>query len=477
MAGTIVWFRNDLRLDDQPALGFAVAAREPVVPVFCWHPKAAGRWAPGGASRWWLHRSLASLQTSLEKAGSRLLIREGDPAKELVAIAKETGASAVACNRRFEPWAVEEEARVEKACREAGLSFHRFLCNLMFDPFVIRTGSGVPYKVFTPFWKNCMAQEPPTQARAAPKEIASPARWPASATVEALALQPRIAWDAGLAETWQPGEAGAAKKAKAFMGGPMGGYAVGRDLPGQVGTSMLSPHLAWGEVSPRRIWHAVESRLQGGDKSLRTNADKFRAELGWREFGWHVLANFPATAENPLRPEFREFPWQEDATARAAWQRGGTGYPLIDAGMRQLYAIGWMHNRVRMSVSSFLVKHLRQHWLHGADWFWDTLVDADLASNTLGWQWSAGCGADAAPYFRIFNPMLQGEKFDGDGAYVKRWVPELAKVPADLVHRPWEAPLANAGSGYPAPIVDHAQAREAALAALKACNARTGAAE
>ena len=477
MAGTIVWYRNDLRMDDQPALLFAAAAREPVVPVFCWHPDAAGRWAPGGASRWWLHRSLTSLQHALEKAGSRLVVRAADPAGELVAIARATGATAVACNRRFEPWAVAEEERVERACLAAGLTFHRFLCNLMFDPSVIRTGTGVPYKVFTPFWKNCMGRQPPESPRPAPKSLTPPVTWPASVGVESLGLRPAIAWDAGLAATWEPGEAGASRKAKVFLDGPMADYAVGRDLPGSPGTSMLSPHLAWGEVSPRRIWHAVEGRLQEGDKALRTNADKFRAELGWREFGWHVLANFPATAENPLRPEFREFPWQEDAKALKAWQRGRTGYPLIDAGMRQLYAIGWMHNRVRMSVSSFLVKHLRQHWLHGADWFWDTLVDADLASNTLGWQWSAGCGADAAPYFRIFNPMLQGEKFDADGGYVKRWVPELAKVPADLVHRPWEAPLATAGSGYPVPIVDHAQAREAALAALKACNARPGAAE
>ncbi|NBX25069.1 MAG: deoxyribodipyrimidine photo-lyase [Planctomycetes bacterium] len=477
MAGTIVWFRNDLRLDDHPAMGFAVAAREPVVPVYCWHPQAAGRWAPGGASRWWLHRSLESLRAALETSGSRLVIRQADPAVELIAIARQVGATAIACNRRFEPWAVEEESRVERACEAAGLTLHRFLNNLMFDPAVIRTGTGVPYKVFTPFWKNCMAQEAPAAPKPAPKAVPAPASWPAGVTVGQLGLQPAIAWDAGLAATWEPGEAGAARKAKAFLQGPMADYAVGRDLPGSPGTSMLSPHLAWGEVSPRRVWHAVEARLQGGDKSLRANADKFRAELGWREFGWHVLANFPATAEHPLRPEFRDFPWQQDPKALRAWQRGGTGYPLIDAGMRQLWHTGWMHNRVRMSVSSFLVKHLRQHWLHGADWFWDTLVDADLASNTLGWQWSAGCGADAAPYFRIFNPMLQGEKFDGDGAYVKRWVPELAKVPADLVHRPWEAPLATAGSGYPPPIVDHAKAREAALAALKACNARTGAAE
>jgi deoxyribodipyrimidine photo-lyase len=472
MAGTIVWFRNDLRLDDQPAVAFAGAASEPVVPVFCWHPEGAGRWAPGGASRWWLDRSLRSLEASLSAIGSRLVLRTQDPAVALVEIARASGATSIAFGRRFEPWAVAEQERVEQACRAAGISTHAFLGNLMFDPAEIRTGSGVPYKVFTPFWKNCLARETPAKPKSAPKTLVAPASWPSGVTVDALGLKPRIAWDAGLAEMWTPGEAGGAKRAKVFLDGPMGGYAEGRDMPGRTGTSMLSPHLAWGEVSPRRLWHAVEARLEGKDKSFRSSADKFRAELGWREFGWHVLANFPRTAEDPLRPEFRNFPWQESARNLRAWQKGRTGYPLIDAGMRQLWHTGWMHNRVRMSVSSFLVKHLRQHWLHGADWFWDTLVDADLASNTLGWQWSAGCGADAAPYFRIFNPTLQGEKFDGDGAYVTHWVPELAKLPTDMVHRPWEMPMA--APAYPAPIVDHAQAREAALAALKACNAKAG---
>jgi deoxyribodipyrimidine photo-lyase len=472
MAGTIVWFRNDLRLDDQPAVAFAAATGEPVVPVFCWDPQAAGRWAPGGASRWWLHRSLASLDASLVKAGSRLVVRAQDSATALVEIAKATGASAIAFNRRFEGWAVAELERVELACRTAGISTHAFLCNLMFDPAEIRTGSGVPFKVFTPFWKNCRAREAPATPKTAPTSLAAPAAWPAGVSIDSLSLQPHIAWDAGLAATWEPGAAGGAKLAKAFLEGPLGNYATGRDLPGERGTSMLSPHLAWGEVSPRRVWHAVEAHLDGKDKSFRSSADKFRTELGWREFAWHVLANFPHTAEAPLRPEFRSFSWQENARHLRAWQRGRTGYPLVDAGMRQLWHTGWMHNRVRMTVSSFLVKHLRQHWLHGADWFWDTLVDADLASNTLGWQWSAGCGADAAPYFRIFNPTLQGEKFDSDGAYVKRWVAELAKVPADLVHRPWQVPLA--APGYPAPVVDHAEAREQALAALKACKAKAG---
>jgi len=470
MAGTILWFRNDLRLDDQPALAFASAVGKPVIPVYCWHPSAAGRWAPGGASRWWLHRSLQALQQSLGKLGSRLIVRADNPCEALIELAHATGAASIAYGQRFEPWAIAEEERVEVACRAAGISTHRFLGNLLFHPEKMRTGSGVPYKVFTPFWKKCLADETPALPKSAPLTLRSPSVWPASLTIDSLTLQPTIAWDSGLAATWRPGEAGAATNAKIFLDGAVSDYAHGRDQPGVTGTSMLSPHLAWGEVSPRRLWHAVEARLAGKPKAFIINAEKFRAELGWREFGWHVLANFPRTAEDPLRIQFRNFPWQEDAAALRAWQRGATGYPLIDAGMRQLYATGWMHNRVRMAASSFLVKHLRQHWLHGADWFWQTLVDADLASNTLGWQWSAGCGADAAPYFRILNPILQGEKFDTDGAYVRRWIPELQNVPTELLHRPWEASLATTQRQYPAPIVNHPHAREAALAALKACN-------
>jgi deoxyribodipyrimidine photo-lyase len=282
-------------------------------------------------------------------------------------------------------------------------------------------------------------------------------------------------------QAWTPGAAGAHARLAAFVAGPIRGYAESRDIPGVQGTSMLSPHLHFGELSPREAWHAAGDLLPGAGAAVTKNVEKFRAELGWREFGHHVLANFPRTAEDPLRPEFRRFPWREDAAKLRAWQRGRTGYPFVDAGMRELWHTGWMHNRVRMVVASFLVKHLLMHWMHGAEWFWDTLVDADLANNTLGWQWAGGCGADAAPYFRIFNPVTQGEKFDGAGDYIRRWVPELAKVPSEHLHAPWEAPpLALAAAGvtlgetYPRPIVDHVAARADALAALSAISAKPG---
>jgi len=469
MTASILWFRNDLRLDDHPALLRAVAAGGAVIPVFIWNPSDEGRWAPGGASRWWLHRSLEALDGSLRARGSRLLLRRGDIAAELVDLAQACGATRIFASARHEPWAVEQEARVAEALRGAGVAIAFEEGNLLFAPDEIRSGSGDPYKVFTPFWRACRRGGEIARPRSAPESIEPPTRWPSGATLGSLALGPAIPWDEGIAALWQPGEAGAAARLKAFRGGALRDYGTGRDLPAEPGTSMLSPHLHFGEISPRRVWHTVAPR---GD-AIAEDLEKYLAELGWREFAHHVLRAFPRTAERPLRPEFTAFPWQEDPAALRAWQRGETGYPIVDAGMRQLWRCGWMHNRVRMIVASFLVKHLLQPWIAGAEWFWDTLVDADLASNTLGWQWSAGCGADAAPYFRIFNPVLQGEKFDPKGTYVRSWVPELAAVPAKFIHRPWEAPAATLraagvalGHDYPAPIVDHAFARQRALAAL-----------
>ncbi|MCE9619058.1 MAG: DNA photolyase family protein [Planctomycetes bacterium] len=479
MSGTIVWFQLDLRLDDQPALAFAAATGEPVIPVYCLDDVRAGRWAVGGASRWWLHQSLCALSRSLEAKGSRLILRRGDAVKELMALAKESGATAIAYNRRYEPWAAELEVALKAAAQSRSISLHRFQSSLMFNPDEIRTGGDLAYKVFTPFWKTCRALPSPEQPRPAPRKLVPPKFWPRSLALAKLKLMPDKAWISGLAAEWTPGEAGAAAHLRSFLKRSVGAYGKGRDLPAVPGTSRLSPHLHFGELSPRRAWHALETRLKGESKPFRGNAEKFRAELGWREFGYHILANFPRTAEEPLRTEFKKFPWRSNHGQLRAWQRGRTGYPLIDAGMRQLWATGWMHNRVRMNVSSFLVKHLRQHWLRGTEWFWETLVDADLASNTLGWQWSAGCGADAAPYFRIFNPVLQGEKFDSKGDYVRRWVPELKNLSSEFIHQPWAASpdaLRNAGIilgvNYPQPIVDHATARAEALAALKSFNAK-----
>ncbi|MFO0963307.1 MAG: deoxyribodipyrimidine photo-lyase [Phycisphaerales bacterium] len=490
MTPTLLWYRQDLRVQDHPAL-HAAAERGPVLPVFCWHPAGEGAWAPGGASRWWLDRSLRALARSLAERGAALEVQAGDPAAALVALARASGARRVHASRRSEPAAVREQERVADALAEAGIELQLFDGHLLHPTDAVRTQGGMPYRVFTPFWRACLARGEPGAPLPAPArlgtragEAAARAVAVADAAIDALGLRPTIPWDAGMQAAWQPGEAGAAALLERFVAGAMRGYAQERDFPATPGTSRLSPHLHFGELSPRQVWHATGAGARGGagaSTAARAGADKFRSELGWREFAHHVLANIPRTAEEPLRTEFRRFPWRTDPAALRAWQRGRTGYPLVDAGMRELWTTGIMHNRVRMVVASFLVKHLLLDWRHGAQWFWETLVDADLANNTLGWQWASGCGADAAPYFRIFNPVTQGEKFDPQGAYVKRWVPELAALPAACLHAPWEAPpLALAAAGvelgrtYPAPIVDHAAARARALAALSSISATTG---
>jgi deoxyribodipyrimidine photo-lyase len=343
---------------------------------------------------------------------------------------------------------------------------------LLFEPWEIRTGAGGPYRVFTPFWRTCLAQvESQPVARAAPARLAGPPTSPWSLPLEELDLLPAVRWDAGLQNSWTPGEDGAHARLENFCEGPLAGYDDGRNRPDQGGSSRLSPHLHFGEISPRQCLVAVRNALLDR-ASARPAADTFLRELGWREFAHHLLHHFPQTPEHALDERFERFPWEPNDAWLKAWQRGQTGYPIVDAGMRELWLTGWMHNRVRMIVASLLTKNLRQPWLQGARWFWDTLVDADLAANTLGWQWTAGCGADAAPYFRIFNPVLQAERCDPDRVYVRRWVPELAALPDRYVHRPWQAPqsvLAAAGvtlgGTYPRPVVDFAASRNAALAA------------
>ncbi|MGD8310060.1 MAG: deoxyribodipyrimidine photo-lyase, partial [Chromatiales bacterium] len=320
--------------------------------------------------------------------------------------------------------------------------------------------------VFTPFWKACLRRPPPAAPLAAPEKL-PPCPDVDSLALDALGLLPRIPWDAGLRETWRPGEAGALRRLDGFCRKGLDAYADARERPAVVGTSRLSPRLHFGELSPRQVWwRAVREDSPGGEAFLR--------ELGWREFAHHLLHHSPETLERPMDRRFEAFPWREDPEALRAWQSGRTGIPLVDAGMRELWHTGWMHNRVRMVVASLLTKNLRIHWLEGARWFWDTLVDADLANNTLGWQWVAGCGADAAPYFRIFNPVTQGQRYDPEGAYVRRWVPEIGRLPDRWVHRPWQAPekvLREAGirlgSDYPEPIVDLKESRREALAAYE----------
>lgn len=429
----------DLRLADNPALHQAVAAGGAVIPVFVWAPEEEAPWAPGAASRWWLHQSLAALERDLAGLGSRLMIRRGPTAETLLTLAAESGARHVFWNRRYEPAVMARDRDLEQRLAAGGIGAYPCRGNLLFEPGSILNASGKPFQVFTPFWRACLAANARDTPLAVPSRLPAPELWPESLVLEDLHLLPRPDWAGGLRTTWQPGETGAARRFAAFLAGPLENYPAARDRPDLAGTSRLSPHLHFGEISARQIWHRLQH--SGGA------ADAYLRQLIWREFSYHLLVHFPYTTRHALRPEFQFFPWETDARAFQAWTRGQTGYPIVDAGMRELWHTGWMHNRVRMIAASFLVKHLLIPWQEGAAWFWDTLVDADLANNTMGWQWTAGCGADAAPYFRIFNPMLQARKFDPEGEYVRRWVPEQAEL---------------------RPIVDHAAARARALAAFAA---------
>ena len=473
MTPAIVWFRQDLRLRDNPALAAAVARGGPVIPVYIDDPDGEGAWKRGAASRWWLHHSLVSLDAALRSKASRLVVARGPAAEVLRGLVARAGARPVYWNRRYEPAAVAVEAAVEAALAGSGCETQRFNSALLFEPGTVTNRQGRPFQVFSPFWRHSLQLPVPEPTRGVAGALRPPPRWPLSLKIDGLGLRPRKHGDAGLAATWEPGEAGAARRLKHFVGNAIGRYDSARDLPGETGTSMLSPHLHFGELGPRQVWRAVKSlSKETGIFPLGKGERVFLSEIGWREFAHHLLFHFPETPTSPLRPEFRRFPWRPDprGTRLKAWQRGLTGYPIVDAGMRQLWHTGWMHNRVRMIVASFLVKHLGLPWNEGAAWFWDTLVDADLANNTLGWQWSAGCGADAAPFFRIFAPVRQGQRFDPDGTYVRHWVPELSGLPVAYLHRPWEAPVevlaaANVrlGATYPGPCVDHARARAAAL--------------
>jgi deoxyribodipyrimidine photo-lyase len=464
----ILWFRHDLRLADNPAL--AALTGRPVLPV---HILEDGPWAPGGAARWWLHHSLGALGRDLADRGAPLLLLRGDPRALIPELAARIGATEVHAGRRSEPAGRRCDAETHAALQAAGARLVLHRSALLHEPHQVRTGAGTPYGVYTPFSRTLFALleglAPPLPA---PERIIAAAGAPQGLDRDALGLLPQPPqpdWAAGFADHWQPGEAGAAARLAAFLEHGLDDYAERRNDPGAPwGTSGLSPHLHLGEISPRQAWHAARAK---GGKGVET----FLKELLWREFSHHLLWHRPEMPEQPLRAEFAAFPWQPDAALLRAWQRGRTGYPIVDAGMRQLWQTGWMHNRVRMITASFLVKHLLQPWQQGEAWFWDTLVDADLAANAASWQWVAGCGADAAPYFRIFNPVLQGEKFDATGRYVRRWCPELAALPDRWIHRPHEAPeivLRGAGIAlgrdYPAPVVDLAAGRARALAAFAA---------
>lgn len=449
----LLWLRRDLRLHDQPALAAALDTGRPVIPVFIHDVATPGAWSPGGASLWWMLHSLAALEADLAGRNAKLVLRRGNYEQELRALMAETGATDIYTGDASEPW-----ARRLLDALAVTMPIHRHRTTLMFHPSEIKTAAGTPFSVFTPFSRACRAAYAPHPAIPAPERFADapPAASESLADWDHAASEPD--WAAGLQATHTPGEAGARQRLHGFLG-HVGRYSDQRNIPGIPGTSMLSPHLAWGEISPGEIWR--EATGAGGGKGLET----FQSELLWREFSAYLLYYFPALPETPMKPAYAGFPWRHDPIGLRAWQRGQTGIPIVDAGMRQLWTTGWMHNRVRMITASFLIKHLLIPWQDGEAWFWDTLVDADLASNSASWQWVAGSGADAAPFFRIFNPVLQGLKFDPDGAYVRKYVPELANMPTAHIHAPWEASIS--ARDYPSPIVDLAFGRARALDALK----------
>ena len=467
-APSLLWLRQDLRLADNTAFT-AAASRGPVIFLYVLDDETPGGWRMGAASRWWLHKSLQSLARKVP-----LVLRRGRAERVIAEVLAETGAASVHFTRDYAPWAGGLERAVKEQAEAKGASCHRYSGFLLHEPEAIRNGSGEPYKVYTPFSNACFAAGEPRPLKPVPDFTA----WKgaiASDRLEDWGLLPRKPdWAKGFTPLWTPGEEGAAARLEDFIADGLAHYADERDLPDRDVTSRLSPHLHFGEISPAQCWHAVRAAQFKAGGKLDKAAEKFLKEVLWREFSYQLLHHWPTLPEKPFRPEFSGFPWADDAKGLKAWQRGLTGYPIVDAGMRELWATGIMHNRVRMIAASFLIKDLLVPWVEGERWFWDTLVDADIGSNAASWQWVAGCGADAAPYFRIFNPVLQGEKFDPKGAYVRKWVPELERLPAQYIHRPWEAPRlvleasgVELGKNYPLPIVDHGKARDRALAAFK----------
>ncbi|CAK0746137.1 Deoxyribodipyrimidine photo-lyase [uncultured Gammaproteobacteria bacterium] len=467
LSPVLVWFRRDLRVGDNPSLTAADLSGQPIIPVYIHDDENP----EGGAAHWWLHHSLKALGTDLGRLGSPIIFRMGETSAVLEKLAAETGADTLYFNRIPTPREAVREARIVSRLQSLGVSVHSHETGLLFPPGRIRTKDGNNFKVFTAFWKTCTTFPDPSPPTPAPNVLKGWATPVSTVGLDALGLLPSgVDWTGGLHETWMPGEADAQRRLTEFVeDGVIGHYDSDRDRPDREGTSRLSPHLAFGEISIRTVWHTVRSMGEPGNGMTR-----FLTELGWREFCYDLLWHNPGMMLRPLRSEFANFPWKGDKAAYNAWCKGLTGYPIVDAGMRQLWRTGWMHNRVRMITASFLVKHLLCPWQDGERWFRDTLVDADPASNAAGWQWVAGSGTDAAPFFRIFNPILQGERFDPDGHYVRQYVPELAGLPTRWIHQPWNAPpleLAAAGvclgKNYPHPIVDHGRARANALEAFK----------
>lgn len=457
----IVWFRNDLRLADNLALEAAIKTGTPILPLFI-YDETCSRML-GEASKWWLHYSLDSLKNSIQRCGSDLIFRHGNAFKVLKDLTKKISVSHIFWNRRYDLEGMQQDTEIKSYFREQNITCDSFNGSSLFEPHTIKNKEGKSFKIFSAFWRHCLSQNPPQKPISAPTHLKFDEQFRAlSDTLDSLKLLPKLGWAKGLRESWVPGENNAQKNLETFLRENLKAYKTNRDFPAMK-TSRLSPHIRWGEISVRQLWHAVHQC--GIFDNRDVDSECFVSELGWREFSYHTLFHNADLAEAPLRKDFKNFPWEEDQQLFEAWTKGLTGYPIVDAGMRELWATGYMHNRVRMITASFLIKHLLQPWQKGEQWFWDTLVDADVASNPFNWQWVAGCGADAAPYFRIFNPTLQGEKFDPKGEYIRHWVPELRTISNDFIHTPWLCK--NRPSTYPLPLVDHQKARERALSAFK----------
>ena len=464
----ILWFRQDLRLLDNWALTAAFQTKKSLLPVYILDETQL--LTLGGASRWWLHHSLNSLNESLQAKGSKLILRRGTPKDILSQLVIDTGAQHVFWNRRYEAKGIAVDREVKEILLSMGINCQSFNSHLLFEPWSIKNKQGKPFQVFTSFWKHCLKEGKVSDPLPIPGDIRGRETKLPSDVLEEWGLLPtKPDWSQGLRESWQPGETPALSKFQKFLKKSVTFYKENRNFPSIIATSRLSPHLCWGEISPRTIYHEVMHVLQE-TPTKEVGGSSFLSEIGWREFSYHLLFHFPDMPTTSLRPQFKDFPWREEESLLTLWKKGLTGYPIVDAGMRELWHTGWMHNRVRMIVASFLTKDLLLPWQKGASWFWDTLVDADLANNSASWQWVSGCGVDAAPYFRIFNPVLQGEKFDSKGEYVRRWIPELKSLPNEFVHQPWKTPphllkmaSVKLGFNYPRPIIDHEKARKTAL--------------
>ena len=464
----IVWFRNDLRLADNPALRHAADSGRPVIPLYILDQTPGVR-PMGAASLWWLNKALKSLTESLEILGNRLILRKGAASEVLDDVIGHTGATRVVWNRLYDKASIDRDTAIKARLVDTGIDCQSFNAGLLNEPWTVKNGSGQPYKVFTPYWRAAREHLNHVTVEPAPKHLKSPEQFPPTEELSSWGLHPtKPDWSKGF-DLWTPGEAGALDRLDNFLKGPVDGYGEKRDIPGVEATSGLSPHLHFGEIGPRQVWLAARNAAEHGD-AAGGEVEKFLSEVGWREFNHSILFHWPELLTQNFKPEFDGFPWAKDHAAFEAWTKGETGYPIVDAGMRELWTTGFMHNRVRMIVASFLIKHLLVDWREGEAWFWDTLVDADLPNNVGNWQWVAGSGADASPYFRIFNPIAQGEKFDPQGVYVRRWVPELKNVPNDFIHKPWERALhlpTAAKRLYGRPIVDHTTARERAMEAYR----------